>query len=414
MLNLAITNKSVKFLYILDSTSLQNIIRIFEISKRLLRFNVKPIILTQKLGRRPLNNILVNKLTRFLNVHKSFFIEINRNFIIRILDIFINIDFYLSWIPFAYLKARKIIKNNNIKFIYVSGPHFYTHILGYLLKIKHKIPLIIEYRDPWSLNPYSLADNNQFINKVIDYQLENRILKSADYIITISNELKYFLKQNFQFIKNKKIITIPNGINILKMNKHLNGNKSKIILIFTGSLYGKRSILPFMLVLSQLKQENYFNDINFLLKIYGSYDKNLIKSIKYLNIEDIVILGGQVSRFKALREISRSNLALHIGENFNYPTIAFKVWDYLSCRKFILFLGYENSLTARFLKRYDFGITLPLNKLNEIKNKFINVIDRIRLNEFNNLINEKQLKNFTWKNRAHKFLNKIIKERFYF
>ena len=100
-----------------------------------------------------------------------------------------NLILFLYWVPLAFLASRKIIKKNNIKLIYVSAPPFFTLLLGYILKFFCKIPLIIEYRDPWSYNPYL----KEIMTKSIEnfyLKMEKRILKSADRIITISEGMK--------------------------------------------------------------------------------------------------------------------------------------------------------------------------------------------------------------------------------
>ena len=61
--------------------------------------------------------------------------------------------------------------------------------------------------------------------------------------------------------------------------------------------------------------------------------KKIVSTIARLKIDDLIYFGGFVSREKAFKEVHKSDFAVHIGENLHYPTIAFKVWDYLSCGK---------------------------------------------------------------------------------
>ncbi len=412
---------SINFLYItydFPPKGMQSGIRALEISKRLVKKKHCPIILTTKIEKNTLlNHSLIHEIPYSLNIHRTPFFEIKNNYISSFLNFFFRFDFYIGWVPFAYSEGRRILsENKNIKFIYASGPPFHTHIIGYLLKRKFQIPLILEYRDPWSFTYYykkikhRLQKDEQWLNRKINLSLEKRILQSSDMIITVSSALILFLKTNFPSIKNKPLFSITNGLNVQKLDNYDKNKDEEIIFTFTGRLYGKRSILPLLTIISYLKKENFTKDFRFSLKIFGRYNKkNLGNIVKKLDIEDIMYLGDLIPRSDALKEIKRCDIAVHIGENINYPTIAFKVWDYLSCRKKILYLGLENSYTANFLKRNDFGIIIPINDLIEGKKRLKRLLIDINNNRFNNLIQDEQIINFSWDNKATIFINKIIK-----
>ena len=407
--------ENLNFLYIIDSFppgGMQSGIRSLEISKRLIKSNIYPIILTKKICKsEPCNDSLIKEIPSLLKIFRTFFFEINNKFFRNLLNFLCRIDYYIpQWIPFAYLKARSIIKkNDNIKFIYTSGPLFSTHIIGYLLKKMYNIPLIVEYRDPWCFNPYSETVKRWF-DKKIDLAIEKRILKSADIIITVSPALELFLKFNFPFIRDKFVFNISSGLNLSKFPNGLKNEDQEITITFAGTLYRKRTIIPFLKIISNLKKENFFEELKFTLKIYGAYKKNNLKNIiNKLDIADLVILGGYIPREDILFEIHKSNLALHVGENFDYPTIAFKVWDYLSCRKKILYLGLKNSYTAKFLNENELGFIIPINNLQEGKKVLKNILIEIKNNNINCFIDEKRISEFSWDNITDQFKKIILK-----
>jgi len=404
----------INFIYILVSfppVIHQNSIRALEFSKRLVEERIIPIILTQKINKNSqLNYALLNEVPPSLKVYRTFYFEsINRYRFFLFFNIF-RLAFYIGLIPFFFLKIKKLLKNNNnIKFIYASGPHFYTHIIGYLLKRKSNLPLVVEYRDPWAYNPYNEDDVHWLIKK-IDLSIEKKILESADLIITVCPALNKFLKDKFPHIRNKPIFSIANGFNLKKINNHFKKESTKICFTYTGALYKKRSIIPLFKIISELKKEDFFKDLNFKIKIYGKHVYPLEKIINILGIEDLVFLGGQIPRTKALKEVIKSDLAIHVGENLDYPTIAFKVWDYLSCRKKILYLGRDDSYTAKFLKENDLAFIIPINKLEKGKKILRDLINDVRENKVNYTLDEEVLKDFTWDKRTYEFINNVIKK----
>ena len=313
-----------------------------------------------------------------------------------------NLVLFLHWIPFAFLASRRIVKKNNIKLIYVSAPPFFTLLLGFLLKFSCKIPLIIEYRDPWSYNPY-LKDTMTKSLENFYLKMEKKALKSADWIIAISEGMKKFLLENFSETKSKRIHVIPHGINvddIEKITKRSN-NPKEITFTFTGNLYGLRDLEPLVKIVSTSHKLGKLNDISLNIKIFGRYDsKHLTSLFKKYDVSKYFHLGGFVPREVCLEEVYNSSLALHVGENLNYPTLSFKVLEYLSMRKKIVYIGREESHTAKFLKDNGLGITLPINSIEIGISRFEELLERIKNGEINTVLDSKDLQEFTWDKRT--------------
>ena len=320
-----------------------------------------------------------------------------------------NMVLFLYWIPLAFLASRRIIKKNNIKLIYVSAPPFFTLLLGYILKFFCKIPLIIEYRDPWSYNPYLKETMTKSIENFY-LKMEKRILKSADRIITISEGMKQFLLDNFPETRNKRIHAIPHGINIddiEKITKRSNIPK-EITFTFTGNLYGLRDLEPLIRIVSKSHELGKLNNISLNINIFGRYDSKYLTSLfKKYDVYKYFHLEGFVPRDVCLEEVLNSSLALHVGENLNYPTLSFKVLEYLSMRKKIVYIGREESYTAKFLEKYGLGITLPINDLDLGLKRFEELIEGLKKQTFQTNISSDDLYKFTWDERTNDLI-KII------
>ncbi|MHA1438571.1 MAG: glycosyltransferase [Promethearchaeota archaeon] len=389
-------------------------IRVLEIAKRLLKYNIEPIIITRKLLK---NDIItysaLKEIPQKLKIVRTNYIGLNNKYLIHLFNPYFRFDYYTEWIPYAYLKAKKIIKKNpNIKFIFATGPKFSSFILGYLLKKRFNIHLIIDYRDPWSYYPY-IKENEQILNKKLDFRLEKKIHRLADLITTVSPALNFFLKSKFPFLNRRKIYAIENGLNPIKKElPESPKNTDEIIFTFTGKLYGIRDITPLLKLISDLKKEGFFKDFRLVLKIFGGYMRSVKQNIHKLKIADIVFLGGQIPRSQVFRELAKSDLAVHIGENYNYPTLAFKIWDYLSMKKKILYLGRDDSYTANFLKKNNYGVIIPLNNLNKGKKVLKDLINKIRYNQFKTKIDEQEILKYTWDIRVDKFV-KILEENLF-
>jgi len=316
-----------------------------------------------------------------------------------------NIFLFFHWLPLSFVKSCQIIRKNNIRIIYTSAPPFYSLLLGYLLKKFFKIPLVVEYRDPWSDNPYILGNMSEFTKKNYN-KIDKKVLKTSDAIIAISEGLKDYLIESFpSIVQKEKVFVLPNGLGIdSTIATDINfPPTSEIVFTFTGKLYGLRDLKPLIKIVSSVKDLGKLEDVSLKINIFGRYNfeylSNLIQKYK---VSEYFSLNGFIPRHECLKKISESTLTLHIGENFDYPTISFKVWDYLSMRKKIVYLGREDSFTARFLKEHDFGFTIPVNEHDLGVKKFISLIDKLTSNQINLEVDPKQLSNYTWDNLTPK------------
>ncbi|MFX0017332.1 MAG: hypothetical protein ACFFBT_08580 [Promethearchaeota archaeon] len=399
----------LKFIWISQFGTLVEI-RIKEISKRLMVKGIYPIIFTHKQQRKERSKSKQIKRDLFYyHFRNPLYFNFNVKIFKYLRELVHKIAFIFGGMPFLYSDLKSFLKKNDeIKFIYATGPLFFTHMLGYLLKKRYNKKLVVEYTDPWYKNPYSVESRNIF-DKIIDYSIEKKILQSADIIVSNTESLNPILQKNFPFIKNKPIFSIEDGLNLQTLDDLPKKDESRITLTYGGKIYGRRNIYPLFKIISDLNKEHFFEDIKILIKIYGSYPKKLFERIlDSLNISDLFYLGGFLSRSQFIKEIMKSDMALHIGENLDYPTIAFKVWEYLSCRKKILFLGLERSYRSDFIRNHNLGIVIPIDNLEKGKEITKELFMKIKNRNIDLTFDEEQLKAFSWDNRAEKFIKKII------
>ena len=321
-------------------------------------------------------------------------------------------SFILHWIPHSFLRIRKLIKKNNIKVIYTTAPPYFSLFLGYLLKKAFHIPLVIEYRDPWTFNPYTINNTSKLYKKLFG-SLERRIIKNSDAVLTVSEAMNGFLLKYFpEVIAEEKITVISSGLNLDEASKYtaFKGSQNEIRFTFTGFLYGMRDITPLIRIVADVKKKDLFPDIKFRINIFGKYDYHyLSETIEKNQVEDIFHLGGYISHEECYNELSSSTFPLHVGENLDYPTISFKVWEYLAMRKKIVYLGREDSFTAQFLQQHDLGFTIPINDHVAGVMRFIELIEGIKSDTLDLEVSSDQLKEFTWDRIVDK-LDRVFQE----
>ncbi len=105
---------------------------------------------------------------------------------------------YLACLPTVSKIASKIIKENNIDYIYSYMPGTGSSVPAMRIKSKHKIKFVLDLADMYSLVRPKIVVERSF--------------KNADKILTITEYLKNDLIE--KGINPKKIYIIPNGVDL--------------------------------------------------------------------------------------------------------------------------------------------------------------------------------------------------------
>jgi glycosyltransferase involved in cell wall biosynthesis len=93
--------------------------------------------------------------------------------------------------------------------ILATGPVFSNHLLGFYISKKLKCKLILDYRDPWTIN------DDYYKSKLSIFFWMNRILesifiRSAQKILVTTESFKIKMIKEFK-LDEKKLVIIPNG-----------------------------------------------------------------------------------------------------------------------------------------------------------------------------------------------------------
>ena len=96
---------------------------------------------------------------------------------------FIRLNFFIpdsriGWNYFAFKKAKKLIKDNNINCVITSGPPHSSHLIGKKIYNKFKLKWIVDLRDPWA-ELFYLKNKFQF-NYVKKLNLNHVVITSVD------------------------------------------------------------------------------------------------------------------------------------------------------------------------------------------------------------------------------------------
>ena len=319
-------------------------------------------------------------------------------------------DHYIEWLPQAFLKAIKVPRKK-VDMIYASGPPFTVHLIGYLLKTHFRKPLILEYRDVLTNDPYNPSYG---IKENVNSVLEKQFLRNADAVVSVSQPIidELLKKYDLKHIRHK-FYEIPSAFDPsdFKPIPLDSSNKDAFVLTLTTTLYGARKPDLVFQSISRLKKEGLLDDVDFSLNIYGYNEEARFKpELERLNIQDAVHFKGFISHEECLDVLKNSTFNVDLGETgFNYPTIPYHFWEYLGSGKQILHFGYSDHYKARFVKEHNLGIVLPFEAPEKIYEILSQLIKDFKSGTIKNELASDVASKQTWASRVNK-LSRIIKK----
>lgn len=266
----------------------------------------------------------IKKRTGTFNTNKLTFFNTIKKLTMKVVLEFLFPDQY-------FFTANQYIKIFNENFnpkkdtiiLVSSSPYPTVHYVASKIKriYKNDLHWIADYRDLWSLNHFY---NKSFLRKKIESNYEKRILKSADLITTVSNELA----RNQSKFLNKKVETIYNGYSEnynesnIDLNKYLEPGKLNII--YTGSLY-----LDYIDMDGFLKSLISINrDIVF--HFYGNFSPLFQNKIDMYNLGEIVKQMGLLSNLEILKLQKNYDYLLFFDVNYDVKGLySLKFYEYI-------------------------------------------------------------------------------------
>ena len=224
-------------------------------------------------------------------------------------------DSQVAW--FSTIRAQKLA--GECRVIYVSCSPFSSSVSAAVVKRRTKLPLVVDFRDAWSLNPHIRFGR---LRRALVGRLERFVLGVCDALIVNTEGAGRIYKSVYPEYRNK-IVVIPNGYDELTpVVRRTNDGIFKIMHV--GSFYGTRNPDLLLECLSEINRE----DIVFV-QVGGGFDSYQ----RFRNQVKIEVLPA-LPRQKAL-ELMRDASLLYLKQGWepgvtDYVAVGAKTFEYLA------------------------------------------------------------------------------------
>lgn len=289
-----------------------------------------------------------------------------------LVDLFIRStpDSHTFWAVRSILPCLYLIKKYRIDLIYTTSWPFSSHLAGVLLKLLTNRPLVVDFRDPWSLDPNYRNDFRKPINRA----LEKIVLKRADRVISVN---EFIVSDLYHLSKGKsrdKFIVIPNGFDpddFVKVHNNPRDNRNDSISIYHIGKPFRRNTIPFFKAM-ELLLKRYPSLINKLfVHFVGGIPPGLpSEDLEYLKLSPIkkqAKIEQRVSHSIAIQFMSNADiLLLFVWEgNDGAKCHRGKLFEYMYSNVPILALAPEG-VASKAIQETGTGVTLSPSDIDGI------------------------------------------------
>ena len=275
----------------------------------------------------------------------------NNKGLFKKITLFIRANFFIpdarkGWSRFAIKEANRIIEENKIEALITTGPPHSVHLIGLKLKKKFGLPLIADFRDPWTTIFYNTFFPRTKRTKIKDQKLEDSVLMNADVVTVVSNGLLEEFKD-----RAKNVEVVYNGFDPADIPEIIPEKTEKFRLSYVGNFKPNQNIKAFWEAISELKSEIPEFSTNFKVSLTGNLNSGLFELIDKYDLKDIVETNSYVSHSDAVKLMVNSGMLLFIIPNTesNHLIITGKLFEYIASGSPILSVGPVNGNASEIL-----------------------------------------------------------------
>ncbi len=240
--------------------------------------------------------------------------------------------------------ARSEFKTFAPDAVLATGPSFHSFIAGYFTANLFDCPLILDYRDEWTLTPFDyVVDPGN-----ADSLWERRCLKRADRIVfTTASQREYAIK-NFGFVDPARCIVIPNGYEPLDERGDLTAEShpGKITIAFVGNLANYSPPGEFLRTLIRSLDGMPALRDDLRVRFVGPRSKTAQRELDEFFDLDLIECVNQVSKSDSIREMRNSSALLILSEPELARYIPGKLYDYLATDRPLLVYGHQGEVSS--------------------------------------------------------------------
>lgn len=261
-------------------------------------------------------------------------------------------DDHVGWIPGVLRQGSGALRRGCADRIYSSGGPWSSHLAAVLLKRRHRVPLILDFRDPWASNPYGRGS----IARMLDRRLEAICIRAADRVVVNTEPLRQDFVRRYPREPPAKFTTITNGFERIVAGEP-RPRSDRFILVHAGDIYAPRDPACLLQAAVEIIREGSIRPEELVIRFVGgcSDQPHVVSILDSAELAGVVEIVPRVPHRKAM-EYQLEADALLLFQNGFPLQIPRKLFEYLSLLKPVLAIAERGSATAAVMEESGAGV----------------------------------------------------------
>ncbi|HHS12852.1 MAG TPA: hypothetical protein ENN03_03675 [bacterium] len=143
-------------------------------------------------------------------------------------------DARAGWIPFAFRRAGKLIQEEGVRLVFVSGPPFSGTLAAGLAAARYGLPWVSDYRDPWT-QAYFYFKRPSWSRRW-EETLESQLIRRASALTAINEKIITGLREKYGFPEPGRAHIIHNGYDPEDFENLHPVKEKRFTIVYTGTL----------------------------------------------------------------------------------------------------------------------------------------------------------------------------------
>ena len=276
----------------------------------------------------------------------------------RIEDYLLPLDSYVLWVIPAWLSARRLIRQHDIKTVLISSPPHSSQFIGLLLKWGSQVNVVTDFRDSWSQNPAIRSMNR--VSHWIMSMTEKRVLENSNLVVANTWSNKEMLERDFASVVGKTEVVLNGYFEQDGRIPSSTAVAGRIFrLVYAGELY-EGYVDNIFEAISNLKKQNPDLSASFQFEVAGLIDESDWSRIEEFGISDVIKYHGFLSYEDSLSLIRSADAVLLVMPKHFKNVVGSKLYTYLGQRCRILALIPDGD-AAQIIRDVGAGVVITDN-----------------------------------------------------
>ncbi len=256
-------------------------------------------------------------------------------------------DSYAGWLPFALTAAW--LRGRKPDLVLATLPPFTAAVVGAALASIYRVPLVLDYRDPWSA--ITRGTRLPQWRRRLDQALEARCLRRAALVVTttegICSEVTALGARNAVVVSNAADLELLDGIEPTPY--------ARFTIVYAGHFYDTRTAEPLLQALRILQYKARLPSSGLSLRILGASGPEVLARARALGVHPLVEIEPFLPYREAMSRMMGADVLLLVVGSTHVHQVPAKIFDYLAARRFVLALAPPGSEASSLVERLRLG-----------------------------------------------------------